>query len=80
MCLFIGEVLTRARRLRFHPVAPYAERVATRDDVLPLRYPFAAADGRTVSEIAIRAGQVRLHTSLPSLPVLIAARDMACAP
>ncbi|KAI0820536.1 cytochrome P450 [Trametes gibbosa] len=43
--------------LRLHPAVPYMERQATKDDVIPLQYPFTTPEGRTISQIAVRAGQ-----------------------
>ncbi|PBK95280.1 cytochrome P450 [Armillaria gallica] len=42
--------------LRFHPILANTARVATQDDVLPLRKPVTLATGKTVQEIAIPKG------------------------
>lgn len=44
--------------LRIHPAAPRTERIALEDDVIPLSQPLTTVDGKTVSSIAIKAGQV----------------------
>ncbi|KAH9846563.1 cytochrome P450, partial [Lenzites betulinus] len=43
--------------LRLHPAVPYMERQATKNDIIPLQYPFTTSDGQTMSHIAVRAGQ-----------------------
>ncbi len=40
------------------PALPYMERVATKDDVLPLQTPITTPDGRTITEIPISKGQI----------------------
>ena len=47
-------------RLRLHPASPQTERVALRDDVIPLDKPVCLADGRTTSSLRVKAGQVRM--------------------
>ncbi|KAK0216143.1 cytochrome P450 [Armillaria fumosa] len=44
--------------LRIHPAAPRTDRIALEDDVIPLSQPLTTVDGKTVSSIAIKAGQV----------------------
>ncbi|KAJ7223153.1 cytochrome P450 [Mycena pura] len=44
--------------LRMFPALPYMERVATRDDVLPLQTPIATPDGRTITALPIKKGQI----------------------
>ncbi|KAK0200849.1 cytochrome P450 [Desarmillaria ectypa] len=44
--------------LRVHPAAPRTDRIALEDDVIPLSQPLTTVDGKTVSSIAIKAGQV----------------------
>ncbi|OJT08114.1 hypothetical protein TRAPUB_969 [Trametes pubescens] len=44
--------------LRLHPASPQTERVALRDDVIPLSKPITTAAGETLSSIRVRAGQV----------------------
>ncbi|KAF5370377.1 hypothetical protein D9758_006897 [Tetrapyrgos nigripes] len=44
--------------LRMFTALPYMERVATKDDVLPLQTPITTPDGRTITEIPIRRGQI----------------------
>jgi hypothetical protein len=45
--------------LRLYPPIPSVERVAAADDVLPLRHPIRTPDGRVLTELPIRKGQVR---------------------
>ncbi|KAF5367489.1 hypothetical protein D9758_003729 [Tetrapyrgos nigripes] len=44
--------------LRLHPAAPRTERVALRDDVVPLSTPVKTANGETLTSIPVKAGQV----------------------
>ncbi|EPS95624.1 hypothetical protein FOMPIDRAFT_101731 [Fomitopsis schrenkii] len=44
--------------LRLHPASPQTERVALRDDVIPLATPVRLADGRTATSLRVEAGQV----------------------
>ncbi|KAJ7573484.1 cytochrome P450 [Mycena floridula] len=44
--------------LRMHPASPRTDRIAIVDDILPLTQPIQAADGRTITEIPIKAGQI----------------------
>ncbi|PCH35326.1 hypothetical protein WOLCODRAFT_79403 [Wolfiporia cocos MD-104 SS10] len=44
--------------LRLHPAAPQTERVALKDDVIPLSMPVRTADGSMLAALRIRAGQV----------------------
>lgn len=44
--------------LRIHPAAPRTDRIALEDDVIHLSQPLTTVDGKTVSSIAIKAGQV----------------------
>ncbi|KAM5537674.1 hypothetical protein V8D89_008752 [Ganoderma adspersum] len=44
--------------LRLHPASPQTERVALRDDVIPLSKPITTASGETLTSIRVRAGQV----------------------
>ncbi|KAG9025166.1 hypothetical protein FS837_005062 [Tulasnella sp. UAMH 9824] len=43
--------------LRMYPAAPQTERIATKDDILPLRNPITTTDGKTLTEIRIKKGQ-----------------------
>ncbi|KAG8901262.1 hypothetical protein FRB99_005452 [Tulasnella sp. 403] len=43
--------------LRMYPAASYTERTAIKDDVLPLRNPIELPNGKTMTEIRIKAGQ-----------------------
>jgi len=43
--------------LRLHPAGPYMERVAIRDDILPLRHPITGKNGKEITSIPISAGQ-----------------------
>ena len=63
-----GRVLTVLARqsqetLRFHPIVIALQRVAEKDDVLPLAYPVTSTSGETITEIPVRAGQL-IHMSL----------------
>jgi hypothetical protein len=49
--------LTRCS-LRFHPAAPYMERVSLKADALPLRQPLTTNTGETLNEVTIEKGQV----------------------
>jgi hypothetical protein len=42
--------------LRYHPVPPYAHRVAARDDILPLSRPATTNTGETINEVVITKG------------------------
>ncbi|TFK82927.1 cytochrome P450 [Polyporus arcularius HHB13444] len=44
--------------LRLHPASPQTERVALRDDVIPLSKPIRTPSGETLSSVRIKAGQV----------------------
>ncbi|KAJ6489643.1 cytochrome P450 [Mycena vitilis] len=44
--------------LRMFPALPYMERVAMRDDVLPLQTPITTPDGRTITALPIKKGQI----------------------
>ncbi|KAI0676401.1 cytochrome P450 [Trametes maxima] len=44
--------------LRLHPASPQTERVALRDDVIPLSKPIVKASGEIISSVRVRAGQV----------------------
>ncbi|EKM50918.1 uncharacterized protein PHACADRAFT_128546 [Phanerochaete carnosa HHB-10118-sp] len=46
--------------LRLYPGLPYMERVATKEDVIPLREPVKLSNGKVVSELPISPGQVVL--------------------
>ena len=54
-------------RLRLYPASPQTERVALRDDVIPLAKPVRLADGRTTTSLRVKAGQVRTLLPLLSL-------------
>ncbi|KAF5388378.1 hypothetical protein D9615_000793 [Tricholomella constricta] len=43
--------------LRLYPGLPYMERLAMKDDVIPLGTPVVTRDGRTLNEISVRKGQ-----------------------
>ncbi|KAF4620578.1 hypothetical protein D9613_000279 [Agrocybe pediades] len=57
--------------LRLHPAAPYMERVSTKDDKLPLRFPITLKDGTKVNEVHIPAGQTVI------IPIYSIGRDDA---
>ena len=44
--------------LRVHPASPQTERVAMKDDVLPLSMPIRMRDGRVVDRVAVGKDQV----------------------
>lgn len=44
--------------LRLHPAAPRTERVALEDDIIPLSKPIRTTDGRTLTSLHVKAGQV----------------------
>ena len=44
--------------LRLHPASPQTERVALRDDVIPLSTPIRTAKGETMTSVRVRKGQV----------------------
>ncbi|EGO03676.1 hypothetical protein SERLA73DRAFT_149895 [Serpula lacrymans var. lacrymans S7.3] len=44
--------------LRLYPASPQTERVALKDDVIPLSKPIRTSTGRTMNQIKIRKGQV----------------------
>ncbi|KAH9917917.1 cytochrome P450 [Epithele typhae] len=54
--------------LRLHAVVTFSSRIAVHDDVLPLSTPIVDADGKTLQEIPVKAGQrifipiLTLHT------------------
>ncbi|KAH0830185.1 cytochrome P450 [Lanmaoa asiatica] len=43
--------------LRMHPSVPFTERVASKDDILPLRHPITRKDGKEITSIPISPGQ-----------------------
>lgn len=51
-------------RLRLHPAAPRTDRVALKDDVIPLSMPVHTTDGRIINAIPVKAGQVFLSFRL----------------
>ena len=44
--------------LRFHCIVYQLDRVAAKDDVIPLSYPIMTKTGEMISEIPVAAGQV----------------------
>ncbi|KAL6302728.1 cytochrome P450 [Sparassis latifolia] len=54
--------------LRLHPASPMTERVALKDDVIPLNKPVCTSNGQTVSSISVKAGQV-FHIPFVSMQV-----------
>jgi len=44
--------------LRLHPASPQTERVALQDDVIPLRKPISTTDGKSITSLRVKAGQV----------------------
>jgi len=45
------------RSLRLYPGVSHLERVATEDDIIPLRFPVRTPSGDTITSIPIKAGQ-----------------------
>jgi len=43
--------------LRMYPAAAFTERIATKDDVIPLRHPVRQPNGKFLTEIRIKKGQ-----------------------
>ena len=54
-------------RLRVHPPGAYMDRVALKDDVVPLAHPITTPSGQILTSLKIKAGQVR-RISCPSIP------------
>lgn len=52
-------------RLRLHPASPRTDRIALEDDVIPLSNPIQTTDGKTITSIPIKAGQVRDDPTWP---------------
>ena len=54
--------------MRFHPPSAHMERIAEKDDILPLRFPITKSDGTKSTELLVEKGQVRPASSfiLPS--------------
>lgn len=46
------------QRLRMWPAQAHTERVASGDDVIPLRFPVKTTDGQTINSIRVQKGQV----------------------
>lgn len=44
--------------LRLHPASPHTERVVLEDDVIPLSTPIRTSDGRTLTSLQVKAGQI----------------------
>ncbi|KAA1475229.1 cytochrome P450 [Dentipellis sp. KUC8613] len=44
--------------LRMHPASPHTERLVLEDDIIPLSVPIHTDDGRTISHLSVKAGQV----------------------
>ena len=47
-------------RLRMWPIGSHIERMADKDDVIPLRFPLVTKTGQTLNAIQVQKGQVRL--------------------
>ena len=45
-------------RLRMYPSASHTERIALKDDVLPLRFPVKSATGEEMTSVRIKEGQL----------------------
>lgn len=50
-------MLATQETLRFHPIAFHLQRVAGKDDVIPLSDPVIGKNGETITELPISAGQ-----------------------
>lgn len=59
-------------RLRTWPAATNTERMAVDDDVIPLQFPVQTSDGKTISSIKVKKGQVR------DLPSTVCAQVTEC--
>ena len=60
--------------LRMYPGAGMVERVAARDDVIPLRFPVRSPDGSYINAIPVKAGQ-KVLVSNPAVDRLQLACD-----
>ena len=49
--------------LRLHPPGAYMDRVAVKDDIVPLLHPITTPSGEKLTSLKIKSGQVRLLTS-----------------
>ncbi|KAI0918769.1 hypothetical protein AcV7_006907 [Taiwanofungus camphoratus] len=54
--------------LRLHPASPQTERVALRDDVIPLSKPVRTRDGEALTSLRVKAGQV-IHIPFTTMQV-----------
>ncbi|KZV68751.1 cytochrome P450 [Peniophora sp. CONT] len=50
--------------LRLYPAVPYLERVAQKDDIIPLRFPVRLTSGQEVREVIVRPGQTVIIPSI----------------
>ncbi|KAG8897481.1 hypothetical protein FRB99_008122 [Tulasnella sp. 403] len=55
--------------LRVYPPASHTERVAQRDDVLPLRFPITTPEGEELTSIRIKKGQARLIINVSTIAI-----------
>ena len=56
--MILIETHVRLNSLRMHPASPQTERVALKDDVIPLSTPITLPSGQKLSSLRVRAGQV----------------------
>jgi len=56
-CMLLYLIKFVVLSLRMYPGAGMVERVAARDDVIPLRFPVRSPDGSYVNAIPVKAGQ-----------------------
>lgn len=54
--LLTHSVLRDQEGLRYHPVVPHAQRIADKDDVIPLSRPITTESGEVLTEIAVPKG------------------------
>jgi len=64
--------------LRYHPVIPHVQRVAGRDDMLPLSRPITTESGGVISEIVVPKG-TRIVASIAAYNRLAVLFTYICA-
>jgi hypothetical protein len=62
-------------RLRLYPGLAYMERVAMKDDVIPLREPIKLRNGQTTSSLPIARGQVCFQSRFFRVIALLTRHD-----
>ena len=58
---FTMVVFTLLHSLRIHPAGPLTQRMALRDDIIPLTEPIVSENGEILRSVRVRAGQVRIR-------------------